>query len=182
VTEKKQTEESPFSPLFVFFGVIGEGGVLRFSWEMGVVALLPILLFAFSLQHFCETCRFVYNASRTDGHVILWKPHVSVSRGQSSILYYPQIRYRTSDGRPLEFLSAASARRAITSESDTIVPVLYDPSHPERVHVDGFAELWEPSLLFFAFAGFFVVFPLAGWAVVTRDSRRRKKETQKLSL
>lgn len=87
-------------------------------------------------------------------------------RDTGSITFAPLVRFRTADGRMVDFQStfASNPPSHVTGEAVTI---LYDPMRPGSAAISGFFSIWLGTLILGIIGGVFVVFGV-GAAFATR--------------
>ena len=144
----------------------------KVSFELLLVALLPILFLAFLGWRVYSTYAFIKVASLAQGHVVTLKEHKTIARGTVNVSYEPVIRFALPSGQPIEFVSHSKSGRELTLGSMT--DVIYDPRQPDTPRLNNFSELWGPSVLLFQFAVFFIAFPLVAWNLYQWLEKKRR--------
>lgn len=87
--------------------------------------------------------KFERRAMRASGVVI---DNVANMGGQNQVSYYPKIRFRTSEGLDVTFMSSSGKNDAEFQVGEGVT-VLYDPQRPVRAMIDSFWSRWGLSVL-----------------------------------
>ncbi len=126
-------------------GLFMLGGIGLFVW--GVVSWLRTRT---TLEGMTHTTGIITNRA--------WRWDEMAS-GQSR-LSYPTVRFQISDGRAVEFRSAAGTNPAAGKVGDQVV-VVYNPLNPQDARINTFMAVWFQYLVIFGVAVGFVV--LGSW-------------------
>jgi hypothetical protein len=86
---------------------------------------------------------FERRAMRASGVVI---DNVANMGGQNQVSYYPKIRFRSSDGLDVTFISS-SGKNDAEFQAGEGVTVLYDPQRPTTAVIGSFWSRWGLSVL-----------------------------------
>lgn len=108
------------------------------SWAWRLFAAVGVVVLVVGAVVFVRTAQFVAGAERGTGTVI------ELSRGTNSeggVTYYPVVRFTTSEGEAIEFVSSTGSSPPFAVPGDR-VDVLYDPDDPYNAKLDGFLDLW----------------------------------------
>ena len=111
--------------------------------------MIMCLLFVLGTIMVKRELRFGQRACSAQGVILALNERVSLRRGRrgvrSSLIYYPVVRFRREDGL---FAGQQVTCEAATGSFPplyavgTHLPLLYDPSHPELVHINTFRGRW----------------------------------------
>jgi hypothetical protein len=133
-----------------------------FLSRLGLFALLPIglLVLALAAWSFWSTKTWLTRTVEVSGTVIeMVRVRDSDNTGY---LYYPRVRYTTTDGRTIEFDSSLRTNPPAYRTGQS-VQVLYDPGVPDYAVIRGFFSLWLMTVIL-TFIG--SVFLIVGTAMV----------------
>jgi hypothetical protein len=124
----------------------------------------------YSVQH---TRQFLRTAVEAPGVVTenLRQDSSSSDRSGGSWSYYPRIRFRTSDGQEIVFISNTGTSSPVYRVNEPVT-VLYDPRQPHHAFIKSFAQVWMLSMIL---CGVGAVLSLSGiGAVVWKGAGNRK--------
>lgn len=110
-----------------------------------------LVLILVGLVNWYRLRQFVQTAQRTTGIVIDFVPR----GGRGRPTYSPTVRFKTIEGREVEFTEALSSRPP-GYEINEQVPVLYDPENPEHARV--FKSHWRLYYFALLYGGLGIVF------------------------
>jgi len=101
----------------------------------------------YSVQH---TRQFLRTAVEAPGVVTenLRQESSSSDRSGLSWSYYPRIRFRTSDGQEIDFISNTGTNPPVYRVNEPVT-VLYDPRQPQHASIKSFAQVWMLSIILF---------------------------------
>jgi hypothetical protein len=116
----------------------------------GIVLVVRLGLLAggfYSVQH---TRQFLRTAVEAPGVVTenLRQESSSSDRSGLSWSYYPRIRFRTSDGQEIVFISSTGTNPPAYRVNEPVT-VLYDPRQPRHAFIKSFAQVWMLSIILF---------------------------------
>jgi hypothetical protein len=136
-----------------------------------VIGLGLLIGGVFSIQH---TRRFLQTAVEVPGVVTenVWREERTNQTNQNvSWSFYPRIRFRTSDGQDISFITNTGSNPPSYRVNEPI-SILYDPRQPYHAYIKSFAELWLLSVIL---CGLGVVFSSFGIvAVVWKGFKTRE--------
>jgi Protein of unknown function (DUF3592) len=122
----------------------------------------------FTFQH---TRTFLGTAAKAEGVVVelvYRETHDSQGTGRA---YHPRVRFQTSQGQDVEFVSSVGANPPSYKVNQRI-EVVYDPLDPARAYVHSFASLWLSTLIL-GILGVAFLTPRIGWSVWQRLNDRK---------
>jgi hypothetical protein len=140
----------------------------------GMFFVIGVGVFAGGIYTIQQTRRFLQTAVETPGVVTenLWRESRSSARS-ISWSFYPRIRFRTSDGQEIVFVSDTGSSPP-SYRVNQPVTVLYDPRQPDHASIKSFMELWMLSAIL---CGLGTIFTSLGiGAVVWRTIGNRKND------
>lgn len=123
-----------------------------------VFSLIGATFFGIALFSFIHTQNFIKTAASSEGVVLELKTVESSLRKSRGFTYAPVVKFKTPDGKDIQFQSSTSSNPPEFSVGQT-VPVLYNRSNPQEAQVDSFVQLW---LLPTVFGGFGIIFMVVG--------------------
>lgn len=122
-----------------------------------VLALIGIGMLTGAFFIYRNTAAFTASAAKAEGTVI------DLQRSRSSDTYRPVVRFATSSGQPIEFVSSSGSNPPSYARGER-VEVLYHPDDPNAAKINGWFSLWGGAtilggmgLLFFAIGGGIIV-------------------------
>jgi hypothetical protein len=118
------------------------------------------------IYSFLSTRAFLRQAVPAEGAVIDLTAAWDSEDG--SYTYYPRVRFRTPDGRAVEFTSDVGSSPPAFEVGEP-VRVLFDPANPARARIDSFVQLWLLPLIL---GGIGLVFGFFGAAATFGAGRR----------
>lgn len=127
-----------------------------------IFAGMGLVFIASGIHDRRRTDEFLTRARRVPGIVVRMQPRTSAT---DTVVYYPVLRFRTLDGAEVE--TTAETRgdpMSLSKLRGHQVPVLYDPSRPERARMDTGSGRGRANGVGLAFAG--VVFAAIGAALL----------------
>ncbi|OUL27776.1 hypothetical protein BV378_08385 [Nostoc sp. RF31YmG] len=115
-----------------------------------------------------NTHSFVGTAESIQGTVIDLKLRSSTdSKGRSSSVYYPVVKFTPSSGEPTIFESSTGSKPPAFSKGQQ-VEVLYNPQKPNSAMINSWLELWFLPVMF---TGMGSIFVLIGGVVLIKSFR-----------
>ncbi len=133
---------------------------------VAVPFIIGLLFTTASIVTFADTALFVSTAVRTDATFI---GSVAKSGGNGGGTFlYPRFRFKAGNGQVITMTSSTGSTDQPYDDGQK-VPVLYDPSHPERAKLDTFV-IWIVPLCLAPFGLMFTLIP----AVVFCFTRRAR--------
>jgi len=107
----------------------------------------------YSVQH---TRQFLRTAVEAPGVVTenLRQESSSSDRSGLSWSFYPRIRFRTSDGQEIVFISNTGTNPPVYRVNEPVT-VLYDPRQPHHASIKSFAQVWMLSIILFGVGALF---------------------------
>lgn len=121
---------------------------VRLIFGICLVVGLGLLVGGFySVQH---TRQFLRTAVEAPGVVTenLRQESSSSDRSGLSWSFYPRIRFRTSDGQEIVFISNTGTNPPVYRVNEPVT-VLYDPRQPHHASIKSFAQVWMLSIILF---------------------------------
>jgi len=113
----------------------------------GLFFVVGLGLFIGGIYSFQNTRRFLQTAIEVPGVVTenVWREERS-SDNRASWAFYPRIRFRTSDGQNISFISNTGSSPPSYRVNEPIT-ILYDPQQPYHASIKSFSELWMLPVL-----------------------------------
>jgi hypothetical protein len=74
----------------------------------------------------------------------------------SGVIYYPVVRFKTQDGKAVDFRAASGSQRPTYSVGDK-VPVLYDPNNPKDSRINTVWGVWGAPLILLGIGAVFLI-------------------------
>jgi len=111
-----------------------------------VIGLGLLIGGVFSIQH---KRRFLQTAVEVPGVVTenVWREERTNQTDQNvTWAFYPRIRFRTSDGQDISFITNTGSNPPSYRVNEPIT-ILYDPQQPYHAYIKSFAELWMVSVV-----------------------------------
>lgn len=144
-------------------------GFFRFVVPFILLSISAILLMQ-GYQHWRASKQLLDSSLIAQGTVIRNAPYMSSKAGKaSSLVYFPQVRFTTKDGKPVEFTSSVTSRAEQYKPGDQ-VRVLYKENKPDEAYIGSFGSLWAVAIIFAAsgilvlmFAAWFYAKAQRGW-------------------
>jgi hypothetical protein len=127
----------------------------------------------FSVQ---RTHHFIAGAVTVQGVVVENVLKSSTNNDGTSWSYYPHVRFRTTEGRDIDFVSNAGSGRPSFPVNQPVA-VLYDPQQPEKASINSFGQLWGLSLILGILGVVFTV-PMLGFFIWKRKSDQKNQWLQ----
>lgn len=135
---------------------------------------IAMLVGAFFLYR--NTTAFLAEAAKADGLVV----DLVRSQSSDSTTYRPVVRFMSSSGEEIEFVSSTGSNPPSYSRGEK-VEVLYLPAKPEKARINGFFSLWGATVILGVLGGVFssvgIGIFLAGALTGRRDEYLRKHGT-----
>ncbi len=108
---------------------------------------------------------FLTTAEPAMGNVVRLEKRVSEDpEGHTRTYYQPVVRFRTAEGRVVEFTGSTGGSKDIYHRNQQVA-VLYDPQAPGTAEIDDFRSLWGMLLFVAAFSLMFGMISLWYWSV-----------------
>lgn len=125
-----------------------------------LAVLLPLAgfgLLALAARHFVRMRRLLLRSVRIFGTIVgeIRQPD------ESRIYHFPQVSFRTHDGREVVFQSQLGS--SVPARMGESLPVRYVPERPEQAEVDTFASRWLPTIVFGALGDALLMIGVAVW-------------------
>ncbi|WP_293645499.1 DUF3592 domain-containing protein [Thiolapillus sp.] len=144
-------------------------GFFRFVVPFILLSIAAVLLTQ-GYQHWRASKQLLDSSLTTEGTVIRNAPYMSSKAGKStSLVYFPQVKFTTKDGKTVEFTSKVTSRAEQYKPGDP-VRVLYRENKPEEAFIGSFKSLWAVAIIFAAsgiivlmFAAWFYAKATKGW-------------------
>jgi hypothetical protein len=121
----------------------------------GIFLVIGLGLLAGSYFTFRHTRRFLQTAVPAPGVVVenIYKESGTINQRQGRLLsrgpsgsYYPHIRFRTTDGHEIGFVSGTGSSPPSYSVNQPVT-VLYDPLQPDKAFLNSFGSLWGAAIV-----------------------------------
>ncbi len=122
----------------------------------------------FTIQH---TRRFLATAVEAHGVVVDLVFRETGGR-HASWSYFPHVRFRTADGREIDFESGSGSNPPSYWVNETVT-VLYDPQQPQRAYLNSFGSLWAGTIVL-AILGVAFTGPGVGYGIWQRRSNQKE--------
>jgi hypothetical protein len=114
-----------------------------------ILLCIGAVLLAKGYEHWSSSKQIIDESIATDGTVIRNAPYLSTSKvgKNSSLVYFPQVRYTTKDGVEVEFTSQVTSRAEQYKPGDQ-VHILYKEQAPDNAIIGSFKALWSIAIIF----------------------------------
>jgi hypothetical protein len=145
--------------------------VVRLVFSIFFVVGLGLLIGSyFTVRH---TQRFLQTAIPVPGVVVenVYRESSSSSNNGPSWSYYPHVRFRTTDGQAIDFVSSTGSSPPSYSVNEPVT-VLYDPRQPYKASLNSFGQLWAGSIVLICLGVAFTA-PGIGFSVWKRFSDQK---------
>jgi hypothetical protein len=145
--------------------------VVRLVFSIFFVIGLGLLVGSyFTVRH---TRLFLQTAVSVPGVVVenIYRASSSSRNQGPSWSYYPHIRFQTTDGREIDFVSSTGSSPPSYSVSEPVT-VLYDPQQPYKASLNSFGSLWGATIVLVILGVAFTA-PGIGFLVWKRTSDRK---------
>ena len=115
-----------------------------------ILAAIGSLLLTKSYQHGQQSYQKISVSESTMGTVVRNAPYVTSKPGKSSsLVYFPEVRFKTREGEEIQFLSEVTSRAEQYKAGDQ-VPVLYNKTDPNIAMIGSFSALWAIAIIYAA--------------------------------
>jgi len=134
---------------------------------------LSICMLAGAILLYTNTNAFLKDAVQAEGTVT----EVVRSYWDGSTTYQPVVRFRTQQGKEIEFTSSSSTSKRPGYSTGQTVEVLYRPNAPQIAEINSFLLLWGGSILWGLLGSSFSIFGatiLIGSMLKGRKGRKEK--------
>jgi len=122
-----------------------------------IFTCIGLILFTVGLVVYINTLNSLQGTIASHGRIVSCRMQRSVSSDKSvSYLCQPTVRFRTTAGQQVDFVSSVSSS---TFHGDEDVSVQYHPSHPRDALISSFMDLWFVPLLL---GGMGLIFTVVG--------------------
>ncbi|HYW43048.1 MAG TPA: DUF3592 domain-containing protein [Bryobacteraceae bacterium] len=140
----------------------------------GMLAVVGSGLLAGGIYSVRHTRQFLQAAVTAPGVVVenVWREDTT-SNGGTYWAYYPRVRFRTSDGQDISFISSVGASPPSYRVSEPVT-ILYDPRQPYSASINSFGSLWAASIVLLGMGVIFTA-PGIGFIVWKRASNRKNQ-------
>ena len=120
--------------------------VLRIAVAVGKYFLLPIgaLILAGAIYAFVDTKAWLGRSVEAEGSVV--EMVRVVDRDTHSSMFAPLVRFKTADGKSIEFQSSTQSNPPAYYAGQTVT-VLYDPGKPNSAAIAGLFSIWGVALI-----------------------------------
>ncbi len=125
-----------------------------------VLLAISAVLFGKGWVQFEHARELLARTEPTEGTIVRMAPYLGGRIGKGKLVYFPEVKFTTADGREVQFRSGES-RRADHFEPGDRVPVRYDPAAPEKAVIATFSALWALPLIYAA--GGLLLLLFGGW-------------------
>jgi hypothetical protein len=122
-------------------------------WVGLLFLVLGLGLGAGAFVAFVRTRTFLATAYTTQGEVLALEAYQDKGGGT---LYRPVLRFRTHAGQETEFRSPEGSS-APGFQVGQRIDVVYNPEEPSDARIQGFMQLWLPTLILGTLGGIFVL-------------------------
>lgn len=129
--------------------------IVRLVFSIFLVIGLGLLAGSYFI--FRHTRHFLQTAVPARGVVVenVYKESNTITQGQGRLLprgpswsYYPHIRFRTTEGHEIDFVSSAGSTPPSYSVNEPVT-VFYDPRQPYKAVLNSSGSLWGASIVLF---------------------------------
>lgn len=120
--------------------------LFRIVFWFGKFVIFPVgvLMLAGAGYKFLDTRAWLARSIEAQGSVI---EMVSIrDRDTGSLTFAPLVRFRTAEGRMVDFQSTFSSNPPAHSAGETVT-VLYDPARPASAAISGFFSIWFGTMI-----------------------------------
>ena len=136
--------------------------VLKYSFTfIGIILLLSAGFWYKQISKFQDT------AVTTQGEVIKL---VEEEDDEDGIYYKPKIKFTTTTGRIVSFISLSGSNPPAYSEGQKI-PILYDPKAPENAKIKSFFAIWFGPLLVTILGLIFSAIGISSWIYLFKKAQ-----------
>ncbi len=125
-----------------------------------VLLALSALLLGKGWLAFDHSRTLLARTEAAQGTVVRMAPYLQGRPGKGKLIYLPEVKFTTAKGRQVRFRSN-EVRRADHFRTGDLVPVRYDPAHPEKAVIASFSALWALPLIYAAGGVLLLLF--GGW-------------------
>ncbi|WP_456444772.1 DUF3592 domain-containing protein [Thiolapillus sp.] len=144
-------------------------GIFRYIVPFILVCIGAVLM-AKGYQDWQVSRAMVDSSVETEGTIVRNAPYMSTKAGKvSSLMYFPEVRFTTKEGRTVQFTSSVTSRADHYKPGDK-VRVYYQADKPKDAFIGSFGHLWSVALIFAlsgimvtAFAAWFFWKARVGW-------------------
>jgi len=136
----------------------GDSSLRWIALFTGLAFLAGLGMLAGTAYIVIDTRRDIATAATADGVVV---DLIGSRDSDGDTLYYPQVRFVTGAGAPVEFTGSVGSSPAAFDVGEHVT-VFYDPADPSDVRIDSFLQLWFGPLILGIFG---TVFTLVGGVV-----------------
>jgi hypothetical protein len=144
--------------------------VFSIFFVIGLGLLAGSYLTALHTRHFLETAVMAQGVVVENLYVHDERSNNSRTR-RSSWSYYPRIRFQTTDGHEINFVSNVGSNPPSYAVNERVA-VLYDPQQPYSASLNSFASLWGATVAL-GIAGVAFTGPGIGFFIWKRASDRK---------
>ncbi|BAO44244.1 DUF3592 domain-containing protein [Thiolapillus brandeum] len=149
-------------------------GIFRYIVPFILVCIGTVLL-AKGYQDWQVSRALVDSSVVAEGTIVRNAPYLSSKAGKaSSLMYFPEVKFSTRDGQPVQFVSTITSRADHYKPGDK-VKVYYKADNPRDALIGSFGHLWSVALIFAlsglmvtAFAAWFFWKARVGWEKADR--------------
>ena len=126
-----------------------------------ILLCIGAVLLAKGYEHWSSSKKIVDESIPANGVVIRNAPYLTSSKvgKKSALVYFPQVKYTTQDGKEIEFVSQVTSRAEQYKPGDQ-VPILYKQQAPNSAIIGSFQALWSIAIIFTASGILVVLFAL----------------------
>ncbi len=144
-------------------------GIFRYLVPF-ILACIGAVLMAKGYQSWHASRALVTSSLTAEGTVIRNAPFMSSKAGKaSSLMYFPEVRFTTADGRTVQFISSITSKADHYKPGDKVT-IYYQATDPDNAFIGSFGHLWSVALIFAAsgiivalFAAWFFWKARVGW-------------------
>ena len=144
--------------------------ILRFAFSICKFVILPVggLILAGAAYLYLDTRAWLGRSVEAQGSVIEMVRVLDRETGSSS--FAPLVRFRTADGRTVEFQSTFQSNPPAYSTGQTVT-VLHDPIRPNSAAIAGLFSIWGATIILSAIGAILLAFGVAAAVVERRLSQ-----------
>ncbi|WP_456407767.1 DUF3592 domain-containing protein [Thiolapillus sp.] len=113
-----------------------------------ILLCISAVLLAQGYKHWSTSKQLIDSSLTAEGTIVRNAPFMSSKAGKtSSLVYFPQVRFPTADGKSIEFTSKVTSRAEQYKPGDK-VRVLYREQDPENAFIGSFSSLWAIAIIY----------------------------------
>lgn len=122
-------------------------GIFRYLVPF-ILLCIGAVLVAKGYQNWQASRALVASSLATEGTIVRNAPFMSSKAGKtSSLMYFPEVKFTTADGRTVQFISSITSKADHYKPGDKVT-IYYKAADPEKAFIGSFGHLWSIALIF----------------------------------